>query len=108
MGKSDELAASVPERTCETCRHVRSRGGNTWADQRCVLYRAGKYAVMTWTAVHDPKKCGSGRSRWQPPATAEELAAVEEQKARVLEEGGPQASLLRHILNGRNDRTPAG
>ena len=72
------------------------------------LYRAGKYAVMTWTALHNPKKCGSGRSSWQASATVEDLAAVQEQKARVLEAGGPRASLLRHILNRRNDPKPAG
>lgn len=60
--------SAEPVRTCETCRHVRTRRGNTWADQRCKLFRAGPHAVMTWTALHDPKKCGAGRSRWQPPA----------------------------------------
>ena len=101
LGSTEGLGHAATERACETCRHVRTRAGNTWADQRCALYLAGKHAVMTWTALHDPKKCGSGRSKWAPPPTSEDIAAAEDQKARILAAGGPQASLLRHIMGRR-------
>ena len=93
------LGPTVTERACETCRYVMQRRGNTPADQRCRAYSAGKSHMMTRTATRDPKRCGPDRIRWAPPPTAEETAAVEREKQRILAAGGPRADLMRFLMS---------
>lgn len=100
VGSNAELGLA-PKRTCETCRYVMQRRGNTWADQRCRAYPAGNSHMLTWTAMRDPKRCGPDRSRWAPQPTAEDQGAAEREKARIMAAGGPRASLLRHLMDRR-------
>ncbi len=96
-----DKSAEPPERTCATCRHVReSLVVGDRMDQRCSLYRVGKRSMLTWTATHNPKKCGSGRASWEPPPSEEQVKAREDRCAEIMAAGGPQAALLTLLSRG--------
>lgn len=58
---------------------------------------------MTWTATHDPKKCGPDRAKWVRKPTDAETAQAGQEKARILAAGGPQAALLKLICRSDDD-----
>lgn len=74
MPKSDPTQALLEApRTCESCAHVlggRIDRGVMLTDQRCLKYRAGKNPLLTWTAIHNPKKCGPERRSWDAAISA--------------------------------------